>query len=703
MRRIDSHAMSPTDERRVALLLRFISITFPIAAAAIACIAVTGQRLSLPFLSLPFIGRTPVALNGMSILTAAALIFLTCAQLGAGYPSRSVLKTGACSALLLSIVALASYLASGRDAVSPALAYFLFDVTPLSQNRCSIATAICVALLSLSSLCRLTNRAAACDALSGVAILISGAVLVAALFGVTDVHTIFIYSTMAMPTALAVWFLGVANVTTDPSKGWAALLVSARPSGRTTRQQILLSHVPIILVGVALHAIREGRISPEAALTFLAVIVTAPSVLLVFKSAKVNENRDKTNDAIERFRQETASGVQTRLLEQATALRKESEERRKVESAMYRAQRLDAIGQLTGGIAHDFNNLLMAVTTTLTLVIKQLLPGHPTRLLVERAIATTDRGTHLTKKLLVFSKTQMIDVRPTHLDAIIHRARDLMGSALGPNIQVLMDLRTEDVWVKTDPDQLQLAILNLALNARDAMPEGGELHLSTTAVASQIVNGQSNQLVRVRMKDTGLGMTPEVAARAGEPFFTTKPQGEGTGLGLAQVYGVMKQSGGDLRIESEPGRGTTIDLSLIRTAPELPKDSAKRPLLQPTLATNKSALILLIDDDDEVRIAIAELFRCEGHEVVEASNGQAGLDILVSTRPSVAVIDYLMPGLNGVQVALMAREQMPDLPIVFVSGYSDTAALEGVSGAKVLRKPVNADELLAEVAEYAIF
>jgi CheY-like chemotaxis protein len=205
------------------------------------------------------------------------------------------------------------------------------------------------------------------------------------------------------------------------------------------------------------------------------------------------------------------------------------------------------------------------------------------------------------------------------------------------------------------------------------------------------------------MKDTGLGMTPEVAARAGEPFFTTKPQGEGTGLGLAQVYGVMKQSGGDLRIESEPGRGTTIDLSLIRTAPELPKDSAKRPLMQPSFATTKSALILLIDDDDEVRIAMAELFRCEGHEVVEASNGQAGLDILVSTRPSVAVIDYLMPGLNGVQVALMAREQMPDLPIVFVSGYSDTAALEGVSGAKVLRKPVNADELLAEVAEYAIF
>jgi len=233
------------------------------------------------------------------------------------------------------------------------------------------------------------------------------------------------------------------------------------------------------------------------------------------------------------------------------------------------------------------------------------------------------------------------------------------------------------------------------------MPDGGELRISTSATSTEIVSGEPRQGVRVRIVDSGIGMSPEIAARAVEPFFTTKAQGEGTGLGLAQVYGVMKQSGGDLRIESEPGKGTTVDLSLLRVEPESKLGAGTIKTRPSLLPHSKFAVILLIDDDDEVRAAMAELFRCEGHEVMEAENGQTGLAILRTSRPSIAVIDYLMPGLNGVQVALMARDQMPTLPIVFVSGYSDTMALEGISDAKVLRKPVNADELLAVVSEHA--
>ena len=683
-------------DRRIAQWLRVLTIAFPLMALCVVALAISSQLVRLPLFP-----KASYAFQGMAMLTALGIICISAAQFGQRSGMQIAVKLGSTMGLTFSIIVLASYALDARDMVSPKIAEGLFGESALSGNQCSIATAVCLVLLSVSQYCRVVNRDQACDYLAGTTVLIAGAAIIATLFRVQDLHHIFIYSSMSIPTALALWLLGIASLATDPTKGWAALIASGRPAGRTTRRHLVLSHGPILLVGIAIQHIRNGRITTEAALTFLVIIVMAPTILLIFKNARAQEGRDKTNEAVERFRQETVSGVQTKLFEQATALRKESEERHRVEAAMHRAQRLEAIGQLTGGIAHDFNNLLMAVGTTLNLVSKQISPGHPARLLVERAIATTDRGSRLTKQLLVFSETQMIDVRAAPLDSTIAGARDLVGSALGPNIEVVMDLRSEGVWVRTDPDQLQLAILNLALNARDAMPDGGTLHISTSATATEIVNGEYRQCARVRVADTGIGMSPEVAARAVEPFFTTKTQGQGTGLGLAQVYGVMKQSGGELRIESERAKGTTIDLSLLCVEPVFKSAQPSRETIPTFHAARKYAVILLIDDDDEVRAAMAELFRCEGHEVMEANSGQTGLDILKISRPSIAVIDYLMPGLNGVQVALLARDQVPSLPIVFVSGYADTMALEGVSGAKVLRKPVNADELLAVVGEYA--
>ena len=682
--------------RKIAQGLAMVTVAFPLSALCVVAIAIGSQ-----FTNFLFIPEMAYAFRGMATLTVLGLVCISAAQLGQRQGFQGGAKLGSIMGLVVALLTLASYAIDAQDTLSPRIANCLFGASALSGNHCSIATAFCILLLSLSQLCRLASRDLACDYLAGATVLVAGAALIATLFGVSDLQHIFIYSSMSVATALALWLLGMASIAADPTRGWAALIASDRPAGRTTRRHLMLSHGPVVLVGVAIHQIRNGHISTEAALTFLVVIVMAPTILLIFKSARAQEGRDKTNEAVEQFRQETASGVQKQLLEQATDLRKESEERQKVEAAMYRAQRLEAIGQLTGGIAHDFNNLLMAVGTTLSLVLKQISPGHSARTLVERAIATTDRGSRLTKQLLVFSKTQMIDVRAAELNSIIAGARELVGNALGPNIEVVLDLHTNDVWVKTDPDQLQLAILNLALNAKDAMPDGGELRISTSATSTEIVSGERRQGVRVRIVDSGIGMSPEIAARAVEPFFTTKAQGEGTGLGLAQVYGVMKQSGGDLRIESEPGKGTTVDLSLLRVEPESKLGAGTIKTRPSLLPHSKFAVILLIDDDDEVRAAMAELFRCEGHEVMEAENGQTGLAILRTSRPSIAVIDYLMPGLNGVQVALMARDQMPTLPIVFVSGYSDTMALEGISDAKVLRKPVNADELLAVVSEHA--
>ena len=694
MRLDEETTLEPYVNKRMAQCLRLVAAVFPCLSWLAVLVTTCGQIFRSPFAA-----QTASAATGMAVLTSLALACLATALLGARHRRSAIFPLLSWVAFLISVIVIASYSVAGDDVVNPRLARWLLGPSAPVQLHCSIATALCIALLSIAQLRRAPVYASISDYLAGTTVLISGAALLAYLFKVPDLHHIFIYSTMAVPTAVAIWLLAIATIAADSSTGWAALISSARAAGSTTRRHLVLSHIPIVLVGVALHGIRSGYISTESAMTFLVVLIMAPMIVLIFKHGKAQENREKTDQALERFRLQSASAMKIKLGEQAVALQKESEIRREAESGINRAQRLEAIGHLTGGIAHDFNNLLMAIGTTLNLLGRQIFPGHPGRPYIERLVATTERGARLAKQLLVFSRTQTIDVRAVPLDAAIVGARELIGSALGPNIQIVVELNTKDIWVRTDPDQLQLAILNMAINARDAMPHGGELRITTEAVI-EIVAGHPHEMVRVRMADTGVGMSAEVSARAIEPFFTTKAAGDGTGLGLSQVYGVMKQSGGELRIESWPGHGTTIDLLFIPAEPaandveEITEQNPRRSVL------NAHAVVLLIDDDDEVRMAMAELFRCDGHEVIEANSGQAGLDLLQTRTPSIAIIDYLMPGLNGAQVAMIARERLPLLPIVFVSGYADTLALESISGARVLRKPVDLNALLAIVADF---
>ena len=694
--RLDEDVLhEPYVNKGAASGLKLVALLFPLLAWITILIATSEQLISAATVTPP-----GASSPGMALITGIGLACLSTAMLGGRHRSKGIFRVLTWTALSIGVIVVASYTVTGEDIVSPMLIRRLLGTSGQVQVRCSIATALCIALLSLAQLRRSSATAAASDYLSGATVLVAGAVVLAYVFHVPDLRRVFVYSSMATPTALAIWLLGISSIVADPTRGWAALIVSAGEAGRTTRRHLLLSHTPILLVGLALHGIRSGRISTEAAMTFLVVLIMAPMMALIFKHGSAQELRGKTNRALERFRRETASATESKLGQQAAALRQESEIRREAEAGMYRTQRLEAVGHLTGGIAHDFNNLLMAMGTTLSLLDRQIFPGHPARPYIERLVATTERGAGLTKQLLVFSRTQTIDVRAVPLDPVIRGARELIGTALGPTIEIGVSLDTEDVWVRTDPDQLQLAILNMAINAKEAMPSGGQLHI-TSATVTKTIGGQLHEFARVRVADNGVGMSAEVAARAVEPFFTTKTAGNGTGLGLAQVYGVLKQSGGELRIDSKLGHGTAIDLLLLRTQPVPQKAEWVGSAAPHSPATSARALILLIDDDDEVRAAMAELFRCDGHQVIEASNGQAGLDLLQTIIPSVAVIDYLMPGLNGAQVALIARERLPTLPIVFVSGYADTLSLEGISGARVLRKPVNADALLALVGEFA--
>ncbi|MCP1119307.1 signal transduction histidine kinase [Robbsia andropogonis] len=647
-------------------------------------------------------GRAETQPVAMAMLTSIGIVCLSCSGLLHPQSAERSIRALNGAALATALIALLSQVFTGADVISPVLSKLAMPRGAASQAQTSIATAVTIALLSIGQLRRLAQHTTSADYLTGAAMLFASAALLGSALGVPDLHHIFLYSTMATSTAMALFILALAFVVADPTRGWAALITSTSGAGRATRRHLVLALFPILVAAGLLRGVHAAVLSVEAAMTFAILLILAPLVILTFREGGARENREKATDALARFQQQAATDLKRQLAEQAALLLTEGEERRKAESGMYRAQRLEALGQVTGGIAHDFNNVLMAISGNLHLMRQFVSVTHPGHGYLESIAMAAQRGAKLTKQLLVFSRTQLIDVRAVALDTVIEGARELVGNALGPDVNVVLDLQTADVWVRTDPEQLQLAILNLAINARDAMPNGGNLRIGTSASVIEAVDGQPRQFVAVHVVDDGIGMSADVAARAIEPFFTTKEASKRSGLGLAQVYGVMRQSGGELRITSDVGRGTTVDLLLLRTDPVGHAEDIAPPSTPPTIGVVLKAPVLLIDDDDEVRAAMAELFRCSGYDVVEAADGKIGLEALASIKPAVAVIDYLMPGLNGAQVARLARDAHPTLPIIFVSGYADTMALDQLSDAVVLRKPVPIDELLATVARFAV-
>jgi CheY-like chemotaxis protein len=332
----------------------------------------------------------------------------------------------------------------------------------------------------------------------------------------------------------------------------------------------------------------------------------------------------------------------------------------------------------------------MAVRGNLELMQRKLSPEEE-RLhrYLENAVAATDKGTKVTSQLLAFSRSQKLQVRPVELDPVLNSARELIGSSLGPLIDVTLALDTATAWALTDPDQLELAILNLAVNARDAMPNGGTLRIESGPCRTRLSDeADEASYISIRVIDDGAGMPEEVAAHAIEPFFTTKERDKGTGLGLAQVYGFVRQCGGDLRIISAVGAGTSVELLLRCAEPALEPAPAGFSRDETFAArSDVGREVLVVDDDDAVRAIIVDALTGAGFQVHEASSGEAGLSLLASIAPVAAVIDFLMPGMNGAEVARLAQQRLPGLPIVFVSGYSDTVALDGIAGAVVLRKP----------------
>jgi PAS domain S-box-containing protein len=369
-------------------------------------------------------------------------------------------------------------------------------------------------------------------------------------------------------------------------------------------------------------------------------------------------------------------------------------ELRGAQEQLRQSQKMEALGQLTGGIAHDFNNLLTVVVGGLDLITKRATDPKLERY-ARNALEAAERGARLTAQLLAFSRVQRLEVKPTFVAPLIEHMRPLLKNVLGPGVEKELRLDSELMPVLADPTQLELAVLNLAINARDAMPDGGLLTIATRKITvTADPELEPGDYIELGISDTGVGMPPEVMSRAFEPFFTTKEVGRGTGLGLSMVYGVARQSGGTARIESEPGKGTTVRLYFPRAGGPGEARPASTAASDEHATHAAAGQVLVVDDDPDVRGFIVASLEDLGYEVREADNGEGALSAFREAAPDLVVLDFLMPGMSGAEVARVLREERPGQPILFVSGYSETDAIRAAApDATLLPKPFRADAL----------
>lgn len=396
--------------------------------------------------------------------------------------------------------------------------------------------------------------------------------------------------------------------------------------------------------------------------------------------------------------------LETRIAERTHALArandrlmKEIRERERTQSALVQSQKMEAIGQLTGGLAHDFNNLLNVIMGSVEL-IQRTSSDDRLRRLALNAKHAVERGAKLTSQLLAFSRSQNLDLRPTDINALLAGMRELLGLSLGPTVRVSTDFAPELPLATADANQLELAVLNLCLNARDAMPAGGEVSLATAVRESGEGDLPAGRYIVVAVKDTGTGIPSRVLNKVFDPFFTTKPVGKGTGLGLSQVYGIARQSGGTARVTSVEGHGTVVEIWLALADPAAVDGMPSTDAVAHPKAS--AASVLVIDDDASVRHLIVECLQILGYEVRQAADGEEGLAMLEEQQPDLLMVDFVMPKMNGAEVIERARSLFPDLPIILATGYAD-AQVGGtvLQHERVLQKPFNLDQLAAMVSE----
>jgi len=394
--------------------------------------------------------------------------------------------------------------------------------------------------------------------------------------------------------------------------------------------------------------------------------------------------RKLADEALKRLNEELEQKVEERTRESEEALAK-----------LFNAQKMESIGQLTGGLAHDFNNLLAAILGNLDLLRKRLPDDPKFRRLLDGAIHGAERGASLTSRLLAFARRQELKPKAVNVAALMSGMTELLERSLGSAIKIETRIPVDLPAIHVDINQLELALLNLAVNARDAMPFGGSLAISaacdTVADAKTVPELAGGDYVRITVADTGVGMDETILAKAREPFFTTKGPGKGTGLGLSMVHGLAAQSGGALRLSSKAGQGTRVDLWLPRSEHEAkPESNGAQPPLKPA---RPHCRILLVDDDALVRMGTVDMLEDLGHEVVEAGSAAEALTLLqAGAGLDMVITDQAMPGMRGTELAAQIGQKYPGLPIILATGYAELPNDEA-SGLPRLAKPFRQEDI----------
>ena len=385
-----------------------------------------------------------------------------------------------------------------------------------------------------------------------------------------------------------------------------------------------------------------------------------------------------------------------------TAEKAAAERLKATEEALLQSQKMEAVGQLTGGIAHDFNNLLTGIVGSLDLLQTRLNQGRTDNVAryINAAMTSANRAAALTHRLLAFARRQPLIPKGVDANQLVVSLEDLLRRTIGETID-LQIVASDDLWgTLCDPNQLESALLNLAINARDAMPDGGKLTITTSNARIDGITADTPALlpgdyICIDVTDTGIGMSAEVAARAFDPFFTTKPIGQGTGLGLSMIYGFARQSNGHATIDSKPGQGTSVRLYLPRHHGDAAAEQASAVKAAEHAATGET--VLVVEDEPVVRAVILEMLGEQGYRTLEAVDGPSGLRILRdNARIDLLVTDVGLPGMNGRQLADQARETRPNLKILFITGYAESAAIaDGFlqPGMEMITKPFDLENL----------
>jgi signal transduction histidine kinase len=505
-------------------------------------------------------------------------------------------------------------------------------------------------------------------------------------------------------------------------------------SANEALQHLLRNEIAVVLIDVVMPdldgfelaaMIREHPRCRRTAIIFVSAIqMSEPDLLRGYEAgavdyvpvpvvpellrAKVHVFADlyRKTRQLEQLNEELERRVEARTAELAQAnaelehrVEERTREREEALAKVHEMQKLESLGQLTGGVAHDFNNLLMVILGNLQLLRKRLPDDPRVQRLIDGAVQGADRGATLTKRMLAFARRQ--ELRPESVDVqrLVQSMEEMLRRTLGPSIQIMTDYGAGLPAIRVDPNQLELALLNLALNARDAMPFGGRLSIGGRLANKREfpVELASGHYVCVTVSDTGAGMDEITLKRATEPFFTTKGAGKGTGLGLSMVHGVAAQSGGLMRMVSRVGEGTTVELWLPVSESALRSDVL--PTFGPLSTGGRSCRVLVVDDDPLVVASTAAMLEDVGHVVLEAQSGAVALDMLRQGEAvDVVITDHAMPGMTGAELARQIKQAWPTLPVILATGYAELPNGED-PGLPRLSKPYLQDELAGQIAK----